>query len=293
MSNYIKLFNNHSEYTAFMQTPEFIRPNVSHCIQENEVHYNPIEPSNGHAYVDLGLPSGTLWATMNVGANNITDNGLYFAWGETQGYTPEQVTGSATPHKSFNDNDYELTDDSGATMSKYNTTDGKMTLDREDDAVSVNWGGEWHLPYRNQFRELVSAATCYFISGGSVTSYTYNGNISSYWGLSTATTELSVSNTILSGSVGMICIESGSGLVDSITSGQFVFLPSAGDCVDGFGPGEGSSTGEYWINMLSTGPYNDNLFDQRSADNFGFSNTWASTGTNGRSWGLPVRGVIG
>lgn len=63
-------------------------PNVSLCAQENEVYYNPIHDQfNGHAYVDLGLPSGTLWATMNVGANSPTDYGLYFAWGETQGYT--------------------------------------------------------------------------------------------------------------------------------------------------------------------------------------------------------------
>lgn len=42
MSNYLKLFNTHAEYSAFTQTEEFVRPNVSHCIQENEVHYNPI-----------------------------------------------------------------------------------------------------------------------------------------------------------------------------------------------------------------------------------------------------------
>ena len=41
MSNYLKLFNNHNEYTAFTQTEDFVKPNVSHCIQENEVHYNP------------------------------------------------------------------------------------------------------------------------------------------------------------------------------------------------------------------------------------------------------------
>lgn len=44
-----------------------------------------------YEYVDLGLPSGTLWAKMNVGAKSETDAGLYFAWGETQGYTAEQV----------------------------------------------------------------------------------------------------------------------------------------------------------------------------------------------------------
>lgn len=44
-----------------------------------------------YEYVDLGLPSGTLWAKWNVGATSETDTGLYFAWGETQGYTADQV----------------------------------------------------------------------------------------------------------------------------------------------------------------------------------------------------------
>ena len=36
----------------------------------------------GHEYVDLGLPSGTLWATCNVGANSPEEFGGYFAWAE-------------------------------------------------------------------------------------------------------------------------------------------------------------------------------------------------------------------
>ena len=45
--------------------------------------------SNGFDYVDLGLPSGTLWAACNVGASKPSESGLYFAWGETQGYTAD------------------------------------------------------------------------------------------------------------------------------------------------------------------------------------------------------------
>ena len=41
MGDYLKLFQTHSEYAAFIQTSDFIKPNVSHCVQENEVHYNP------------------------------------------------------------------------------------------------------------------------------------------------------------------------------------------------------------------------------------------------------------
>ena len=39
---------------------------------------------DGHEYVDLGLPSGTLWATCNVGASKPEEYGDYFAWGETK-----------------------------------------------------------------------------------------------------------------------------------------------------------------------------------------------------------------
>ena len=47
--------------------------------------------TNGFSYVDLGLPSGTLWATCNVGADKPSDFGLYFQWGDIQGYTADQV----------------------------------------------------------------------------------------------------------------------------------------------------------------------------------------------------------
>ena len=47
--------------------------------------------NNGYDYVDFGLPSGTLWATCNVGASKPSDTGLYFQWGDTKGYTAEQV----------------------------------------------------------------------------------------------------------------------------------------------------------------------------------------------------------
>ena len=57
-------------------------------IEENITLYAqwmiPTGQQGGHYYVDLGLPSGTLWATCNVGAVNPTDYGDYFAWGETE-----------------------------------------------------------------------------------------------------------------------------------------------------------------------------------------------------------------
>lgn len=52
---------------------------------------NGVNTHNGHEFVDLGLPSGTLWATCNVGATSPEQRGLYFAFGETKGYSAEQV----------------------------------------------------------------------------------------------------------------------------------------------------------------------------------------------------------
>ena len=56
--------------------------------------------NNGYSYVDLGLPSGTLWATCNVGASKPSDAGLYFQWGDTQGYTADQI-GTGSEKKEF------------------------------------------------------------------------------------------------------------------------------------------------------------------------------------------------
>ena len=102
--------------------------------------------SDTHEYVDLGLPSGTLWATTNI--QDANGNELYFAWGEIQGYTAEQVG----TDKNFSWNDYKFgTIDN---ISKYNASDGKRVLDAEDDAATQLWGSDWKMPTKAQFDEL-------------------------------------------------------------------------------------------------------------------------------------------
>jgi len=109
--------------------------------------------SNGFGYIDLGLPSGTLWATCNVGASKPSDVGLYFQWGDTSGYTADQVG----KDKQFTWNDYKFSiDGSSSNFSKY-TTKG-ATLELEDDAAHVNMGGEWHMPTPDQIKELINTA---------------------------------------------------------------------------------------------------------------------------------------
>jgi len=94
------------------------------------VHYNPhVDQYVGHEYVEIG---GLKWATMNVGATSIIDTGLYFAWGDTSGYTASQV-GSGEGQKYFGWADYKYgngTSSPGTTgMTKYNSTDGLTTLE--------------------------------------------------------------------------------------------------------------------------------------------------------------------
>ena len=113
----------------------------------------------GHDYIDLGLPSGTLWATYNVGATKPTEFGNYFAWGETE---PKDV---------YDWNTYKyakvsLTEDvlqkwQLDTLTKYNTgkeypgtIDDFTTLLPEDDAATANWGGEWRMPTNEELKEL-------------------------------------------------------------------------------------------------------------------------------------------
>ena len=106
-----------------------------------------------HEYVDLGL--SVKWATMNVGAESVTDRGLYFAWGETTGH----AFGSG----------YEFSLDKYAW---YNSTD-KYTkykhdgsswdyevLESDDDAATRNWGGMWRMPTKAEWEELLDEDNC-------------------------------------------------------------------------------------------------------------------------------------
>ena len=112
--------------------------------------------NNGFDYVDLGLPSGTLWAACNVGASKPSEYGFYFQWGDTSGYTSGQVgTGSGQKKFASDWSDYKWNASEG--FSKYNTTGAALEL--EDDAAHVNMGGSWHMPTPDQFQELIDNTT--------------------------------------------------------------------------------------------------------------------------------------
>lgn len=111
---------------------------------------NFIGTENGHEWVDLGLPTGTKWATCNIGATEPEEFGNYYAWGEV---TPKEVYDWDT-YKYGRYNQF----------TKYNTdsrygrngfADGKTVLELEDDAAHFNWGGKWRMPTSVQLEELI------------------------------------------------------------------------------------------------------------------------------------------
>ena len=112
----------------------------------------PIGGGVTYEYVDLGL--SVKWAKCNVGAEKETDAGLYFAWGETTGYTASQVG----TDKQFSWSDYKY-GNSSSNLTKYNQSDGKTVLEPEDDAASQIMGGEWRMPTQTEFQELLSGTT--------------------------------------------------------------------------------------------------------------------------------------
>lgn len=109
-----------------------------------------------HEYVDLGLPSGTLWATMNVGANSPEEYGDYFAWGETE----EKDEYNWSTYKWCNGDYNKLTKYcNNSSYGNNGFTDGKTELDPEDDAATANWGPEWRMPSQEQMQELIDNVT--------------------------------------------------------------------------------------------------------------------------------------
>ena len=122
------------------------------CTKEKNVEGDGV--INGHTYIDLGLPSGTLWAACNVGARTPEGYGDYFAWGETR------------PRSMYDWDSYAYVyyDDNGNIhITKYNPgnhyygpVDSHTTLLPGDDAARANWGSEWQIPTKANWEELIN-----------------------------------------------------------------------------------------------------------------------------------------
>ena len=155
MAVYLKKFETQSAYEAAQSS--LILPNVSLTVDNNVVHYNPSSPTPptpSYESVDLGLPSGTLWAKYNVGATSETEYGNYYQYGK----------GAAQYAATSGDSDYSGTED---------------PLDSSVDTAVQVWGGNWHMPTYNQMVELTANTTYEWttidgVNGGKFTAQ--NGN---------------------------------------------------------------------------------------------------------------------
>ena len=134
-----------------------------HCF-DKKAGLSSSDSYNGHEYVDLGLPSGTLWATCNVGAGKPEAYGDYFAWGETQ----TKNTYNGDTYQYCNGTFMISLDVDGPIITKYcndskygfnGFTDNLTTLLPEDDAAVAKWGSGWYTPSKAQWDELLANTT--------------------------------------------------------------------------------------------------------------------------------------
>jgi hypothetical protein len=121
---------------------------------------------HGHKFVEMG--DGLKWATMNLGAKAPEEYGDYFAWGETE------------PKNSFNWDNYKYgTEDN---LTKYNASDGKVTLDLSDDAARANWEGTWRMPTNAEWETLCNNAKYSWVYDSVKGGYTVTSKVSGYEG---------------------------------------------------------------------------------------------------------------
>ena len=209
----------------------------------------------GYWYIDLGLPSGTLWANKNIGATDPEDYGLYFAWGETTGYTSDTSDGHSFDWSTYKwcngSNNSDMTKYCTDTNPSYGTVDNKTELDLEDDAAYVNWGPNWRMPSREQLAELIN-------SEYTTTEWTKQTDV---YGLK----------------------------ITSISNGNSIFLPAAGyriDTLSDYVGAGGYSSGNYWSRTLTTSsPYAAGFLD------FNWRNSPYTAGFGSRFYGYSVRPV--
>lgn len=161
-----------------------VYPKWIKVVSGNEVVKAFVTCSNGEAtqivaskyeFVDLGLPSGTMWATTNLGATKPEEIGLYFAWGEIEGVkTPTEFDLLL--------NNYKWYDAKTEQYSKYNSTDGLSTLELEDDCA-YQTNDKMRMPTVDECQELLDNVSRVFVTNynesginGAVLTSTINGN---------------------------------------------------------------------------------------------------------------------
>jgi len=159
---------NAQTYNAHMKNGEVLQLNSS------DVEYIDFSASGvAVEAVDLGLPSGLKWANMNVGATRPEEYGDYFAWGETAPQSEKRYSWAS--YKWCKDGNYmKLTKYcSNSSYGNNGYSDTKTVLIAEDDAATVNWGGDWRMPTEAEFNELLENTTSVWTTVNDVGGYMF------------------------------------------------------------------------------------------------------------------------
>ena len=244
----LKKFDTQASYDAIKDSLEY--PTVSY-VTENDLIYFLSKPEL-YEWVDLGL--SVKWAAWNVGATKPEEYGLYFAWGETQGYT------GITDDKGFYWGDYEFTTaETGTTdtefrggLTKYNNNsscgiiDNLTVLESSDDAASATQS-TCKMPTKANFDELTANTTSAWTSVNGVSGVQFTSKVEGY-------------------------------------TDKSIFVPAAGGCGNGSLSGAGSGGG-YWSSSL-------NESNSRNAWNLNFNSDNVNVNNNNRYYGQSVRAVL-
>lgn len=234
----------------------------THGEEYKTVTWGKIEPEV--EYVDLGLPSGLLWAACNLGANSPEESGLYFHWAGTEGITAEQAitddyykTWAIWENTPYSEG--TGTSDSNAKLTKYcndatygndGFTDNLTVLLPEDDAVNIIIGQGWRMPTKDEFIELFRNANQRWVAN-------YNGT--------------GINGVLFKGK--------------NEYSDNELFIPASGR-VDSSGLYYASIYGGLWASTLDT--YKPDCGSYLLIDNSGGA---APGSSHSRFNGFPIRGV--
>lgn len=132
---------------------------VPYVVVDNKYYYGE------NLWVDLGLPSGILWARHNVGATSAEEYGGYYAWGETE--EKEIYVIDTYKHLQF----YGYDPMTGEPVYEYAYL-GNNISGTEYDAANMSWKDEARLPTKNEILELINYCECHGANYSGV-----NGNI--------------------------------------------------------------------------------------------------------------------
>ena len=259
---------------ALLSTGTFVACN------DKENGSDTLENETAIKAVDLGLPSGTKWANMNVGAKNPWEEGDLFAWGETK------------PKATYEWSNYLYLNQEQAKdgeewrqINKYQADDGldgiwyengkfvgdrKTKLDVSDDAATANWGGKWKTPTLDQLWEIGN--NCYWL-------WTDNYNETDVCGYTVYKAKKYEDGGVIITFSGLL--EGAKPLEGYSLSDTHIFLPAVHNYTD---EGLSFNDSEYWLDEL----YPDCYFGSAAAYGFGISGYGASVK---RCFGLPVRPV--